>query len=427
MDLLIKDVRIITGDSACMDKGIGNIGISGGLINYIGSDSRPADRVVNGRGMVAMPGLQNAHTHSPMVMMSNYVTDKPLEKWLEEGIFPIEAKLTEEHIKNGSMLAIAEMIKSGTTAFLDMYFNVGITADAALSAGIRANISLGLLTSRENSNSFDEAKKAWVEFNDSYNNSGDGLLKTSLEVHSVYLYDEKGLMDSAEFAKKTNTMIHCHLNETRQEIENSKMKYGVTPVREFMKCGLLDVPATAAHLIWVDDEEMDILLEKKVHPVHCPSSNMFLGSGFAQIPRMLEKGLPVSLGTDGAASNNDLDMFGEIALTGLIHKGKNLDPTAVNAAQTIEMATTNGAKAIGFDNSGMLKEGMNADIILVNMDTLHNTPLLNPLNALVYSTKGSDVDTVIINGKIIMEKRELKTIDEEKVKYNAKNSAASLF
>ena len=426
MDLLIKNVRIITGDRTCMDAGIGNIGIKGNLISYIGSDEITAARIINGKGMIAMPGLQNAHSHTSMVLLRNYVTDKPLEKWLEDGIFPIEAKLTDEHIRNGSMLAIAEMIKSGTTSFLDMYFKVGITAEAALEAGIRANISLGLLTSRENKNSFNEAKIAWTDFNSLYNNAGNGLLKTSLEVHSVYLYDEKGLTDSAEFAAKTGTMIHCHLNETRAEVENSIAKYGISPIREFLKCGLLDVHTTAAHTIWIDDEEMDIMLEKKVSPVHCASSNMFLGSGFAPVPKMLKKGLPVSIGTDGAASNNDLDMFGEMALAAVIHKGNNLDPTVINAVEAIEMATANGAKAIGFADTGILKKGMNADIILVNMDTSHNTPLINPVNALVYSTKGSDVDTVIINGKIVMENKELKTIDEEKVKYNVRKSINSL-
>ncbi len=427
MDLLIKNARIITGDATCMDAGFGNIGILDNLISYIGHEEIAADRVIDGKNMLAMPGLQNAHSHTSMVLMRNYITDKPLEKWLEEGIFPIEAKLTDEHIRNGSMLAIAEMIKSGTTSFLDMYFKVGITAEAALEAGIRANISLGLLTSRENNNSFDDAKKAWNEFNTTYNNAGGGLLKTSLEVHSVYLYEEKGLLESAQFAAETDTMIHCHMHETKAEVENSILKYGVSPIREFLKCGLLDVHATAAHMIWVDDEEIDILREKEVSPVHCPSSNMFLGSGFAPIPRMIQKGLQVSLGTDGAASNNDLDMFGEMALAAVIHKGRNLDPTIIKAAETIEMATANGAKAIGFKNSGMLKKGMNADIILINTDTVHNTPFLNPVNALAYSTKGSDVDTVIINGKIVMEKRELKTIDEEKIKYNAKKCISSLF
>lgn len=426
MDLFIKNVRIITGDSICMDAGLGNIGINKGIIEYIGHEIMPADRIIDGKGMVAMPGLQNAHSHTSMVLMRNRITDKPLEQWLEDGIFPIEAKLTDRHIRDGSMLAIAEMIKSGTTSFLDMYFKVGLTAEAAVKAGIRANISLGLLTSRGDKDSFEEAKKKWLEFNKEYDNAGDGLLKTSLEVHSVYLYDEKGLMDSAEFAKDTGTMIHCHLNETKAEVENSIKKYGVSPIREFLKCGLFDVQVTAAHTIWVDDEEIDILREKQVSPVHCASSNMFLGSGFAPVPAMIEKGIPVAIGTDGAASNNDLDMFGELALSAIIHKGRNLDPTLINSSQALQMATVNGAKAIGFNKSGMLKKGKNADIILVNMDTIHNTPMTNPVNALVYSTKGSDVDTVIVNGRILMEKRELKTLDEERIKYNAAKSIESL-
>lgn len=426
MDILIKDVRIITGDADCMYAGTGCIGITGDSITYIGSDIKEAHKVIDGKGMVAMPGLNNAHTHSPMVLMRNYITDRPLEKWLTEGIFPLEAKLTKEHIRNGSLLAMAEMIKSGTTAFLDMYFEVATTAAAVLEAGLRANISLGLLTSHDKGKDLKRAKAEWVEFNKNYGESCNGLIRTSLEVHSVYLYDEKGLMDSADFAAQTNTMIHCHLNETKAEVSNSIAKYGLSPIREFLKCGLLEIPVTAAHTIFIDEEEIDIMVEKGVSAVHCPSSNMFLGSGFAPVPRMLEKGIQVALGTDGAASNNDLDMFGEMNLASLIHKGNNLDPTIVNASHTIEMATKNGALAIGFENTGQLKRGMKADLILINLDTAHNTPILNPLNALVYSTKGSDVETVIVNGKILMENKELKTLDEEKIKYNAQKSALHL-
>jgi len=426
MDILIKNVRIITGDSVLMDAGTGNIGITGDSISYIGSEDKQAARVINGKGMIAMPGLQNAHTHTSMVLMRNYITDKPLEKWLEEGIFPIEAKLNKKHIKNGSLLALTEMIKSGTTSFLDMYYEVDTTAEAVLKAGIRANISLGLLTSHDKENNLENSKTEWKNFHNTYNGAGGGLLRTSLEVHSVYLYDEKGLMDSADFAAETGTMIHCHLSETRSEVENSIAKYGVSPIREFLKCGLLDVPTTAAHTIWIDDEEMDIILEKGVVPVHCASSNMFLGSGFAPVPKMLKKGIPVAIGTDGAASNNNLDMIKEMAFTALIHKGNNLDPTLVNSTETVSMATANGARAIGFKDTGMLKEGYKADLILIDSDKAHNTPLLNPLNALIYSTKGSDVDTVIVNGKILMENRELKTLDEEKIKYNARQSAVEL-
>lgn len=426
MDILIKNVRIITGDLISMNAGIGNIGITGDSISYIGKEEKQARRVIDGKGMIAMPGLQNAHTHTSMVLMRNYVTDKPLEKWLEEGIFPIEAKLNRTHIKNGSLLALVEMIKSGTTSFLDMYYEVDVTAEAVLQAGVRANIALGLLTSHNKESDLENSKTEWKNFHKVYNGAGNGLLRTSLEVHSVYLYDEKGLRDSAEFAKETGTMIHCHLNETRSEVENSIEKYGVSPIREFLKCGLLDVPVTAAHTIWVDDEEMDIMLEKGVRPVHCASSNMFLGSGFAPVPKMLEKGIPVSLGTDGAASNNNLDMIQEMAFAALIHKGNNLDPTLVNSKQSIAMATANGAKAIGFEDTGILKEGFKADLVLINSDKPHNTPLLNSLNALTYSTKGSDVDTVIVNGKILMENRELKTLDEEKIKFNAHQSAKEL-
>ena len=383
MDLLIKNVRIITGDVSAMDAGTGNIGINEGFIEYIGTDAKEAARIIDGRGMVAMPGLVNAHTHSPMVLMRNLVTDKPLEKWLEDGIFPIEGRLTREHITNGSMLAAAEMIKSGTTSFLDMYFEVGATADVAIESGMKANISLGLLTAHEMDSDLSKAKAVWNNYNAKYKGAGEGRINTSIEVHSVYLYEEKGLRDSAEFAMESGTSIHSHLHETKTEVMNCKAKYGMSPIKVFQKFGLLDVPVTAAHTVWLEDEDIGIIAERGVHPVHCPSSNMFLGSGFAPVQKMLDKGIPVCLGTDGAASNNDMDMLGEMALAGLIHKGKDLNPTVMTPEDIICMATVNGAKALGFDNTGCIKVGMDADIILVNMDTLHNTPMPDPVHALI--------------------------------------------
>ena len=426
MDLLIKNARIVTGDLSNMDAGSGNIGITNGKISYIGSEEQSAREIIDAKGMIVMPGINNAHSHSSMILMRNMVVDKPLENWLEESIFPIEAKMNREHIYNGSMLALAEMIKSGTTAFLDMYFEVDIMAEAALEVGMRANISLGLLTSRETGNDMKKAVSEWKAFDNKYNGAGEGLLNTSLEVHSVYLYEEKGLRESADFAMDTGTMIHAHLHETEMEVRNCLEKYGSTPVRVFQKCGLLEPDITAAHTVWFDSEDIDILKDYNVRPVHCPASNMFLASGFAPVPEMLEKGIKVALGTDGAASNNDLDMFGEIRLAGLIHKGSTLDATSVNAGQVINMATLNGAEALGFRDTGTIAIGMKADMILIDTNTPHNTPMLNPVNALVYSTKGADVDTVIVNGKILMRNKELKTIDEEKVIFNANKSVKTL-
>ncbi|MFO7612629.1 MAG: amidohydrolase family protein, partial [Clostridia bacterium] len=287
--------------------------------------------------------------------------------------------------------------------------------------------SLGLLTSHNMNNGLEDAKAFCRKFYSKYHGAGNGLHRTSLEVHSVYLYNEKTLRDSAEFAAETGMTVNIHLHETKSEVERSCAEYGMPPIGICLETGLFDGPAVAAHTVWITDEDMDIIKGKGVMPVHNPSSNMYLASGFAPIPEMLAKGIRVALGTDGAASNNDQDMFGEMHLAGLIHKGRSLDATAVSAEKVIEMACANGAKAMGFEGAGAILVGKKADIILVDAEGLHNVPMLNPVNAMVYSTKGSDVDTVIINGRIIMESRELRTMDEEKVRYNLKKSAAELF
>ncbi len=427
MDLLIKDALIVTGKKDAMFFGSGNIGIDDGRIVYLGTKTFPAGKVIEAEGMIAMPGLFNAHTHTSMVLMRNYTADKCLEDWLEKSIFPIESKLTAEYIRVASLLAAVEMIRSGTVGFLDMYYHVEETAEAVLEAGLRANISLGILTAGNNSRDYNKAKSHALAFHRNYNGAGNGLIKTSLEVHSVYLYDEDGLRESADFANEHGMMVHSHLHETEAEIINSIDKYGCRPLEVFEKTGLLKNQVTAAHCVHLDDNDLDLISSRGVIPVHCPSSNMYLGSGFAMVPAMLTRGIKVALGTDGAASNNDVDMFGEMNLSGLIHKGYTGDATVMEAAAVIEMATANGAAAAGFRESGNLFEGMSADIVLIDTKSAHNTPMLNPVNALVYSTKGSDVDTVIVNGRVLMEKKELKTIDEEKVIFEIKEITDKLY
>lgn len=429
MDILIENANIITGSTDCMYKGIGFIGITGKNISYMGETApeiTDKTKRINASGMIAMPGLQNAHTHSSMVLLRNYAADKSLEKWLGESILPVEDKMTREHIRAGTVLALAEMIKSGTTAFLDMYFECDVTAEEVIKSGMKANISLGLLTSHKLNESVDEAKKFCREFFNKYNGSAEGRLKTSLEVHSVYLYDEKTLMQSAEFAAETGMSVHIHLHETKSEVKEAIIKYGCNPIQICERCGLLDGPVVAAHAVWMNASDLDIIKEKNIVPVHNPSSNMYLGSGFAPIPQMLKKGIKPALGTDGAASNNNLDMFCEMRMAGLIHKGKNLDASAVKAEQVIEMATSTGAKAMGFDKSGILCEGSLADLILIRTNIPSNTPAINPVNAVVYSTGRADVDTVIVDGNILMRDRQLLTIDEEKAMFDAQKATSEL-
>ena len=418
MKLLIKNINVITPEGTCINNGY--IGIDGDRIVYI-SDKAPEKslfdnaEIMDGKDGIAMPGLVNAHTHSAMTLLRNYANDMPLEKWLFENIIPREGQLTGEDIYRGALLGIAEMIKSGTTTFADMYLHMDEIARAVTETGIRANLSRGPITSGVRGNGLTVDTNAYLDYKKRWDNSADGRIKVCMEIHSVYLFDEPSIREAASLAKSTNSRIHIHLSETKNELETSIGKYGLKPIEACEKFGVFEVPVIAAHCVHLGDDEINILKKYNVNPVHNPSSNLKLGSGVARIPEMLEKGLNVCLGTDGAASNNNLDMMEEMHIASLLHKGVNLDPLCVSAGDTIKMATANGARALGFSDTGILKEGMKADIIILDTNKVHLRPLYNPQAAAVYSAQGSDVDTVIVNGKLLMKDRELLTIDEEKL------------
>lgn len=423
MKILIKNVDIITCDS--FKKIIKNafVAIENGYIVYIDKnenvDFKP-ERIVDGKNKVLMPGLINAHTHCGMTILRNYANDLNLEEWLFNNILPAEEKFLPKDIYWGTLLGISEMIKTGTTAFLDMYLHMEQVAKAVSDTGIKANLS-------KNPLDFDESGKIIKEdysFFKNWHNAENGRIKTSFEIHSVYLFNEETLTQSAKCAKELNARINIHILETKGEMEESFKKYKMSPVEVALKTGILDTPVTAAHCVHLSQKDFEILKEKKVDIVHNPSSNLKLGSGIAKVPEFLKSKINVALGTDGAASNNNLNMIEEMHLAALIHKGVNMDPTCVNAYDVLKMATVNGAKALDYEGEiGIIKEGMKADIILIDMDKSHICPINDLISAVVYSVQGSDVDTVIIDGNIVMEKGELKTIDEERAKFEVSKIA----
>ncbi|NLV34991.1 MAG: amidohydrolase [Clostridiaceae bacterium] len=431
MNTMIKNADILTMDDDFSILKNQVICIEEDKIVYIGEDEPfffLPNRIINAKNKIVMPGLINSHTHCAMTLMRNRSNDLPLERWLQEGIFPIEANLTYRDVYCGAMLGIAEMIKSGTTAYLDMYYIHEASLEAIANTGIRANLSYGVSTSsRVKELGKQGAEKYCKNFLLSNKKAMKGRVNTSVEIHSVYLVDEPELVLSSQMAKETDTLIHIHLHETQSEVENCIKRYGMTPLQVCAKTGILNNKVTAAHTVHVNDEDMLLMKEKKVIPVHNPSSNMLLGSGFADIPKMIELGIKPALGTDGAASNNTLDMFKEMHLASLIHKGYKMDSSAINAQQVLCMATSSGAKALGFDDCGIIKTGMKADITIVNTDSLNMTPFYDPVSALVYSARAADVDTVLVNGEILMKDKQLTTIDEEKVKFDAAKSAARLY
>ncbi len=421
LDTLIKNVDIITMDEKNMVIKSGYIGIEGGKICFVGDkppEAAAPENVIDGKGGIAMPGLVNSHGHSAMTLMRNYADDIALETWLFDNIFPIEAKLTDRDVYWGTMLGISEMLKSGVTLFADMYMFMEEVARAVTETGIKANICKSPVQFFEGGElkRLDKSQAA-VDYYNKYHNSADGRIKVFIEIHSVYLFNEKTLSNAAMLAKQLNTGIHIHILETAAEVESSKRDYGMTSVEICRKTGVLDVPVLAAHCVHLTDSDLEIMKEKGCSIAHNPTSNLKLGSGIARVPEMLEMGINVCLGTDGAASNNNLNMFEEMNLASLIHKGVSMDPQLMKAGTVLKMGTCSGAKALGFDDTGMIREGMKADIILIDTDKPHFYPRNNPLSSVVYSAQASDVDTVIVDGKVLMKNRKFTSIDEERIKY----------
>lgn len=426
MNILIKNADIVTCSATNEVIRNGYLGIKDGYIDFVGTNEDTfsdfkADRVIDARDKLLMPGLVNSHTHSGMTILRNFANDLVLEEWLFKNIFPAEEKLTPEDVYWGTLLGISEMIKSGTTTFADMYLYMDQVAKAVAETGVRANLCRSPL--KDGNGSIDDAIRCFEYFKH-WNNSANGRIKVYVEVHSVYLFDESTLRSSAEIAKRLNTGIHIHVLETLKEREDSIKKYGMSAAEICLETGIFDVPVIAAHCVHLSERDMDIIREKGVNVVHNPTSNLKLGSGIARINEMLKSCIHVSIGTDGAASNNNLNMIEEVHLTALIHKGVHMDPTLIDAPSALKMATVNGAKTLGFEGEiGEIRKGMKADLILIDMDKSHLCPVNDPIAAVVYSVQGSDVDTVIIDGNIVMEKGELKTIDEEKVKFKVREIA----
>lgn len=421
LDLLIKNVDIITMDDRNMVIHNGFIGVSDKKICFAAEklpENVSFEKELDGKGRLALPGLVNSHSHSAMTLMRNYADDIALESWLFDNIFPIEAKLTDRDVYWGTMLGIAEMLKSGVTAFADMYMFMDEVARAVTETGIKANLCKSPVQFFEGGElkRLDKSQGT-VDYYNQYHNSADGRIKVFVEIHSTYMFNEQTLTNAASLAKQLNTGIHIHILETATEVESSKRDYGMTSVEICEKTGVLDVPVLAAHCVHLTDSDLEIMRKKGCSIAHNPSSNLKLGSGIARVPEMISRGINVCLGTDGAASNNNLNMFEEMNLAALLHKGVAMDPQLMKADTVLKMGTCNGAKAIGFDDTGKISEGMKADIILIDTDKPHFYPKNNPMSTAVYSAQASDVDTVIIDGNIVMQNREFTGIDEEKIKY----------
>jgi 5-methylthioadenosine/S-adenosylhomocysteine deaminase len=421
-DILIKNGYVITMDGPPIENGY--VLVEDIKITYVGKEEKPAHKVIDATNCVVMPGLINTHTHIGMTLFRGYADDLPLKQWLEDHIWPAEAKLTDEDLYIGTMLGCLEMIRSGTTAFADMYIHVDSVARAVEESGMRAALSYGMIDLGNKSRADSELAEG-SRFVKKWNGSAEGRITAMYGPHAPNTCSREFLARVKEQAVRDNARIHIHVLETEAELNQMKEQFGMCSVNMLDELGFLGPDVLAAHCIWLSGGDMDILADRNVNIAHCPISNMKLASGIAPVPELLKRGANVALGTDGCASNNTLDMFEEMKTTALLHKVNSMDPTTLPADEVLKMATLNGAKALGVP-VGVIRPGMLADIIIVDMHKPHLLPVHNQISHLVYATRGSDVKTTIVNGNILMEDGVVKSIDQEKVMEEADIAAEML-
>lgn len=382
------------------------------------------DEIIDGKDMLATPGFINTHNHIAMTVFRSYADDMQLMDWLEKKIWPAEAKLNSDIVYKQSLLAIAEMLRGGTTSFADMYFFMDDVARAVDEAGIRACLCRGMTGITPNAQ---EALQESKTFYQTWHGKADGRITVMLGPHAPYTCPPEYLRQVVDLAHELHAEIHTHLSETKGEVEGIKKQYGKSPIALMDELGIFDCGCLAAHCVWVDENDMDIMARKHVRVAHNPGSNLKLASGIAPIKAMMDKGITVALGTDGASSNNNLDMMEEMRLAALIHKANTLDPLVIPAETAVNMMTEAGAKALGYAKNGRLDVGCKADITLIDRSGLHWYPRNNTMSLLAYSAMSSDVDTVLVNGKVLLKHKEFMTLDIEKIKYEAERTKNALF
>jgi 5-methylthioadenosine/S-adenosylhomocysteine deaminase len=389
-----------------------------------------ADIEIDGAGKIVLPGLINTHTHLSMVLFRGYADDMLLQDWLQKKIWPLEARLTGETCYQGALLGCAEMIMSGTTTFMDMYFHMEDVAKAANEAGLRCLLSYGIIDLFDPAKAKAEKEKS-QKFFDYVRSLGTSRIQFALGPHSPYTCSPETLLWAKEFAEKNHVIDHIHIAETRKEQADCQRQQGVRVVEYLDKIGALSNRMLAAHCVWLTKSEVTLLAKAGASVAHCPVSNMKLASGgVAPLPEMFEAGIAVGLGTDGAASNNSLDMFETMKVCALLHKAHRWDPTALNAQKTLDLATIEGARAVGLqDEVGSIEVGKKADITVLdaslpNMNPVHGKDSV--ISDVVYSASPANVDTTIVDGQVLMANRQLTTIDLRQTTQNASNIASEL-
>ena len=404
--------------------------VEGETISSVGTQrpQGPFDREIDCGNNVLMPGLVNAHTHIPMTLLRGYGGGCDLHTWLNQWIFPTEAKLDGRAVRAGTGLALAELIAGGVTTIADMYMHTTDIAQTVLEAGISANLSCGGVYfgapadfSPATCKDCDNQRRLTEE----WHGAGNGQILVDASIHGEYTSNVPLWQWMAAYAQEKKLGMHVHVSETRSEHESCLQKYGKTPVALLDQYGVWVNGGTAAHCVWVTDEDMELMARRGITAVHNPVSNLKLASGAARVPQLLERGVNVALGTDGVASNNSHDLFEEIKLAALLHKGIGLDPAAVAARQALEMATVSGARALR-RNTGVIAPGRTADLILVDLDAPNLFPCHDVEEDLVYSARGSNVVMNMARGKIIYKDGTFFTLDLERIKAEVETYALPL-
>ena len=398
------------------------VGVRDGRVAYVG-DAAPAGEeaarygeVYDGRGKLLCPAFYNAHAHAPMTLLRGYAENLPLQAWLNDMVFPFEAKITPEDCYWGTLLSCAEMARYGCVSFSDMYYHMEEGARAALDAGIKMNLSDSLLAF--NGEGLDDlpVKGNLDRLIRDVQGAGDGRIVVDCNIHAEYTSNPRAVADLAAYAKEHGLRLQVHVSETRLEHEECKQRHGLTPAAYMEAHGIFDSPTTAAHCVWLEDKDFDILKKHNVSVACCPASNLKLASGYANIPKMLEKGINIALGTDGAASNNNLNILQDIYLFGVVYKGFYHDSTLLTPAQVLHTATRAGALSQGRTDCGKLAVGYKADLCVIDTDTPQFTPMTDAACNVVYAAQGADVRLTMVDGEVLYRDGEFKTIDIEKVK-----------
>ncbi len=407
---------VVVRDGLCFVNGEfvqANVGIEGNTIVYVGKEDLQGELEIDARDKIVVPGMFNAHTHLSMTLFRGLAEDLPLKDWLEKKIWRVERLLSGRDVYWGALLGILEMLKSGTTAFSDLYIYMDEVAKAVGESGIRAVLSYGM-ADRGDKEKAKKELKIGTEFIKNWDNAFNGRIKAIFGPHSPYTCTPEFLKRVKEVARDMNTYVHIHVSETRWEVEHVKALYGKTPVRLLDDINFLDERTVIAHAVWVDDEEMRILKDRGVSVVHCPVSNLKLASGIARVKDMHDIGINVCLGTDGASSNNTYNMFEEMKLTSLLQKVVTGKADALKSEEVLRMATENGYKAYGI-KGGKIERGYIADIVLIERRRHNYCPMYNPLHSLMYASYGCEVTHVIVDGELIVEDGIVLTLDEDKI------------